>query len=719
MNAETRNHYLGDHSKDFSEACDEIYSDTYSKSYKIKDNINDREVVIKIYVKNLIDSSNQRDYILSQIQFEIKLLSSLIHDNIIKLYDHFETEDSIVLILENYDADLRYYLYNEGPLNEERKLFTDVVQSVVNALKYLNSQSIIHRDIKPSNFYIQFTDNKKEYRIKIGNFFNATYIKDNDNKIVGTLNYMAPEILNGDCYNEKCDLWSLGISFYHLYNGFSPYGLNLNENKIKEIFYQRDNFIFSSTKNKNLDILVKMLLYIDPAKRVSFEELSKFVYGNFMDENYDFSKEEKYQKIYEDMKNKVCNAIFVELDEIKECFLIKKEDENEVENIINIVKGKNLKGMISFINETKIMINNILYYDENLDNSDAVEFEKNINGAFILCKKIESFILMMEEIINCFKNDNRVKFNLIISGNYGKKILKYLTEKSYLICIEQIYIYNNNNGNYLTLKKQFPIITDILNEKMKICEIINKNASNNIKQFKFNKSITYDDLAKYYGEYKRNEFFRILKNEKNYKLLRIFKIFDSTSKNPDLEILNKLIINEYSEYTLYDELSIKLKLSHELNMYFVARLIYTTYSLATKYNKFFNEKKVLMKGEKVKYSNILPYLRNKGKIIFIFDYINASENEEIEIKNAERDKIKNLENKEKFSVVFYINNVAENQSINSSINFKAGNLKEILFLPFSLYFVKKVEINIKERKADIYLETISGKYIFENEIKKK
>ena len=82
---------------------------------------------------------------------------------------------------------------------------------------------------------------------------------------------MAPEILKGEEYNNKCDLWSLGIIIYQLYTKNIPYNGefdNIILNQIEDLGLS----ILDKIKNEKLKDLLSKLLVEDPEKRISWEE---------------------------------------------------------------------------------------------------------------------------------------------------------------------------------------------------------------------------------------------------------------------------------------------------------------------------------------------------------------------------------------------------------------------------------------------------------------
>jgi serine/threonine protein kinase len=96
---------------------------------------------------------------------------------------------------------------------------------IANGVEYLHSQAIIHRDLKPSNIYL--TDGSDGNFIKIGDFGLATVHADYDyepqkkktkhTQLRGTYGYIAPEVYKTNDYDERCDLYSLGIIICDLF----------------------------------------------------------------------------------------------------------------------------------------------------------------------------------------------------------------------------------------------------------------------------------------------------------------------------------------------------------------------------------------------------------------------------------------------------------------------------------------------------------------------
>ena len=97
-------------------------------------------------------------------------------------------------------------------------------------MKYLQKKKIIHRDVKPDNLMLQYNG-----YIKVIDFGTSDKLAKGKmfKQQIGTPLYIAPEVLNNN-YNEKCDLWSLGVNIYQLYTKKYPYFARFEMGILKE-----------------------------------------------------------------------------------------------------------------------------------------------------------------------------------------------------------------------------------------------------------------------------------------------------------------------------------------------------------------------------------------------------------------------------------------------------------------------------------------------------
>jgi calcium-dependent protein kinase len=142
-----------------------------------------------------------------------------------------------------------------------------IIAQLLDAVAYLHRKRICHRDIKLDNIIV----NEKDQTIKLIDFGHACRASGNMSKMVGTAMYMAPEVISQKgVYDEKVDLWSIGVVAYCMLANSFPF---LNDDNIKSSIesgiYGKKEFLHRSRDARNF---IANLLQVDPAKRFSAEE---------------------------------------------------------------------------------------------------------------------------------------------------------------------------------------------------------------------------------------------------------------------------------------------------------------------------------------------------------------------------------------------------------------------------------------------------------------
>ena len=200
---------------------------------------------------------------------ETDIMMSLKHPNIVSLYDTIidETNENVYLIMDYYSrGDFSKFL-RKRPLKE--KYAIKYLKQLSEGLKYLLSNNIIHRDLKPQNILVSDIGD-----IKITDFGFARYF-DSDlliQTICGSPLYMAPEIMKSQKYDYKSDLWSVGIIFYEMLVGSTPFKSKNIYELIRKI--ENENVIVPSKFKLSISCkhLLFSLLEKDPIKRISWED---------------------------------------------------------------------------------------------------------------------------------------------------------------------------------------------------------------------------------------------------------------------------------------------------------------------------------------------------------------------------------------------------------------------------------------------------------------
>lgn len=145
------------------------------------------------------------------------------------------------------------------------------MQKLFSAVAHCHANGVIHRNINPEAILITRTGD-----VKLIDFSLSTKKtkKSTHTEIVGSVTYMAPEMIKSEEYNEKVDCWALGVLLYLLVSGYLPFdGEKASEitSKIVSCKYTMDQeeFVYVSANCKDL---IKHLLVINPNRRLSAAE---------------------------------------------------------------------------------------------------------------------------------------------------------------------------------------------------------------------------------------------------------------------------------------------------------------------------------------------------------------------------------------------------------------------------------------------------------------
>ena len=299
----------------------------FGSAFKVLNKVNDY-----IYVIKQISLKNSTEKELETIKKEAKILSSLNNENIVKYYDSFTDKDTFNIVMEYCDGlDLRNYIKEHKEKGEKiaKFLIYYFIIDICEGLQYIHKKNLIHRDLKPENLFL--TEDEK---IKIGDFGIAKQlnsINEYAKTQIGTMLYMAPEVLSGKEYNNKVDIWALGCIIHELCtlnNCFGGSSINETINNI------------NNSKHEKID--------------VNF-------YGSFLQELIDSCFEENYEKrptadyILTSIKNKMIELVIekitnlLEKDEVYQNYLFEKKIKNEIDLVdINIINRENKYSKIKY-----------------------------------------------------------------------------------------------------------------------------------------------------------------------------------------------------------------------------------------------------------------------------------------------------------------------------------------------------------------------------------
>ena len=249
----------------FSEGDKPIGKGGFGQVWKVRHKATDKIYVIKVMNKqNIIDQK-----MVEQINREVDIMYKLNHPHIVKLYNHFEDDDNLYLIMQFASKGQLYSLLKKQSRFDQRTT-AQYMREIISGVKYLHSflPPIIHRDIKPENILLD-----ESGRVKLADFGWSNY--DDKNKVrttyCGTPEYLAPEMIKKEGHDTTVDIWDLGVLMFELLSGHPPFsGSNQNElfmNIKKHKILWPDDF---PPLAKNL---ISRILKQNPKERISLDEI--------------------------------------------------------------------------------------------------------------------------------------------------------------------------------------------------------------------------------------------------------------------------------------------------------------------------------------------------------------------------------------------------------------------------------------------------------------
>jgi len=159
---------------------------------------------------------------------EIQILESCNHEHIVNLYENYQIENKMWMVLDLCKGgalfeQIRETYQNKNTGFSERQA-AKVIFQVASALKYLHALNIVHRDLKPENIMFLNKDMSLEkINVKIIDFGLAVQSEQKLHQPCGTPNYIAPEIVKNEPYHSAVDIWALGVILYFLLSGTNPF----------------------------------------------------------------------------------------------------------------------------------------------------------------------------------------------------------------------------------------------------------------------------------------------------------------------------------------------------------------------------------------------------------------------------------------------------------------------------------------------------------------
>lgn len=205
------------------------------------------------------------------IHQEVDIMKSLEHPNLVNFLDFYENSTGCYLFMEYVPGgDLFDRMYKKMFYYEDEA--RNLVYNLLIGVKYCHDNGICHRDLKPENLLLS---GSKDVDIKIGDFGIASKVCGNNLTLqCGSLNFMAPEILNNQNYGKPVDMWSVGVITYILLVGYPPFqddSFGRIPSKIKHAKYEfhQDDWRAISELAKEF---IRNILILDPRSRFTVND---------------------------------------------------------------------------------------------------------------------------------------------------------------------------------------------------------------------------------------------------------------------------------------------------------------------------------------------------------------------------------------------------------------------------------------------------------------
>jgi serine/threonine protein kinase len=407
------------------------------------------KVAIKRIPKKIIEQQN----IYEELEREKEILSKCQSNNIIKLFDFIETENYYDLILEKCDTDLN------SILEKKHRGFTmieirNIMNQLNNGFKIMQLHNIIHRDIKLENIFVKYNNqSKNDFIVKLGDFGLSREFPNEkiDDSFCGSPETMAPEIYDEKPYNNKVDLYSIGIIMYQMYYNHFP---NFNDNDIPDKLPNDNNF---------KDLLIKCLKK-NPNERISWKNY--FHHEFFLDMKHinilvmgkkNCGKSTLIKNIFKDKEYRVNNTILA----FSNCVI--SEGKNEK------FRFYEMKGF----NERRYKFENMIQDVNSIINN---ELDKKDPDKFIhciwYCFNHQTFNMeeykYIKQLINNFRGEkipicfvSTITIDKNEASNIFDKLMEFENKKNeiYVKCrlLAEKFVVNDKKGKFITTINPFGI----------------------------------------------------------------------------------------------------------------------------------------------------------------------------------------------------------------------------------------------------------------------
>jgi len=219
-----------------------------------------------------------------RLKREVHVMKQAKHPHVLPLEDVFEDEDNLYIVLGYVKGGELFDRIIAKEAGYSEKDARNIIKQILEAIAYLHSRNIVHRDLKPENLLCDGDD--EHIHIFVADFGFSKLLSDRQQLMTqcGSPEYMAPEIIECQPYEQGVDMWALGVITYVLLTGCFPFFhkepavLHEAIRKVDYVWDEDQHKVSSAAQD-----FVAQLLVRDPARRLTAQQAlqHKWVTGEY------------------------------------------------------------------------------------------------------------------------------------------------------------------------------------------------------------------------------------------------------------------------------------------------------------------------------------------------------------------------------------------------------------------------------------------------------
>ena len=449
---------------------------TFGETYLAQKGNDPTLYAAKILDKKAMDSPSLKRY----FDRELEISQELSHPNIVHFYEKLQDETNYYLIIEYCNGGTltqcleKYKNIYKEPFNIE--IIQNFMRQIISAFCHIHSKGIIHRDIKLDNILLSY-ENEKDLEnfdlmkgnVKVIDFGVARKLNPGEYAYtkVGSPITMSPLILKKfnkaggieklQGYNEKADIWSLGVIFYQLLTGNYLFRDNDMKGLMKKV--EEGNYVVPINKNfsKESIIFLNCMLQYNPEDRTSVQNLAQF---DFITKNVkDFTKPD-FNQLFNKIDKNGLNINVKKNDTIFKVF--NNSSEKQVNKLL--IHGQNESGKNSYsrantYQEKGYLFNGDIFYTNRNSHIDNFEIPETFTATLVpkleeSLKKSHRFSAGNVSPSKNYPNKELTKFEEAIKERekQDKENKKKKKDELKKIEIKDNKIENNNNNEKVEVR---------------------------------------------------------------------------------------------------------------------------------------------------------------------------------------------------------------------------------------------------------------------------